>query len=121
MIRFLLPMTLLACGRNVTQSDYKFAGVGLNPEEIAPTPKMYGGMVSYDFIEFSENRVPPRFQGQMEALGYETDNFMTNTATIAFFMQLQLSFIVVYSILQLVQMYCVKGPRITKINDWLAQ
>ena len=59
MMRFIFPFALLvACGRNVTETDFKLAGVGLNPDEIGPTPKMYGGMVSYDFIEFSGGALP---------------------------------------------------------------
>jgi hypothetical protein len=58
MNRYFTFALLIACGRDVTESDYKLAGVGLNPDEIGPTPKMYGGMISYDFIEFSGGALP---------------------------------------------------------------
>ena len=37
----LLSVLAMGCGRNATTADYKLAGVGLNPEEIAPAPEMY--------------------------------------------------------------------------------
>ena len=52
-----------------------FAGVGLNPEEIAPQPEMYGGFASYDYIEFAGGALPlglvglVSFSGAGPALG----------------------------------------------------
>lgn len=54
----LLAALTLGCGRDATVTDYKLAGVGLNPEEIAPEPENYGGFASYDFIDFSGGSLP---------------------------------------------------------------
>ncbi|MEC7987546.1 MAG: hypothetical protein VX278_20435, partial [Myxococcota bacterium] len=52
----LLLMT--GCGRDTTPSDYKLAGVGLDPDEVSPSPKMYGGLISYDYVEFGGGALP---------------------------------------------------------------
>lgn len=54
----LLGLTLTACGRDAEVTDYKLAGVGLNPDEISPQPSMYGGLASYDFVEFGGGALP---------------------------------------------------------------
>ena len=54
----LLSALAMGCGREATTADYKLAGVGLNPEEIAPAPEMFGGFASYDYIEFSGGALP---------------------------------------------------------------
>jgi hypothetical protein len=54
----LSALAITACGRDATVTDYKLAGVGLNPEEIAPEPEDYIGFVSYDFIDFSGGTLP---------------------------------------------------------------
>lgn len=57
MLRFCTSLALLAalvaCGRNITESDIKLAGVGLNPDEIGPEPELYGGYVEYDWVNFA--------------------------------------------------------------------
>lgn len=71
----LLSAVAMGCGRDATNADYKLAGVGLNPEEIAPAPKMYGGFASYDYIEFAGGALPlglvglVSFSGAGPALG----------------------------------------------------
>lgn len=52
-ITLLSMLSLIGCGRNVTESDVKFAGVGLNPDEIGPVPEYYGGLVELDLLNFS--------------------------------------------------------------------
>lgn len=51
-ITLLSMLALVGCGRNITESDVKFAGVGLNPDEIGPVPEYYGGLVELDLITF---------------------------------------------------------------------
>lgn len=57
--RMLLPLgalalaALVACGRPVTPSDVRMAGVGLNPDEIGPTPELAGGYIEYDWVNFA--------------------------------------------------------------------
>jgi hypothetical protein len=71
----LLSALAMGCGRDATITDYKLAGVGLNPEEIAPAPEMYGGFASYDYIEFAGGALPlglvglVSFSGAGPALG----------------------------------------------------
>lgn len=71
----LLSILAMGCGRDATTADYKLAGVGLNPEEIAPAPEMYGGFASYDYIEFAGGALPlglvglVSFSGAGPALG----------------------------------------------------
>ncbi len=52
-ITLLSMLALVGCGRNITESDVKFAGVGLNPDEIGPLPEYYGGLVELDLLNFS--------------------------------------------------------------------
>ena len=54
----LSALSIVGCGRDATVTDYKLAGVGLNPEEIAPEPENYIGFVSYDLIDFSGGTLP---------------------------------------------------------------
>jgi hypothetical protein len=54
----LMASILFGCGRDATTADYKLAGVGLNPEEIAPAPEDFGGFASYDYIEFAGGALP---------------------------------------------------------------
>ena len=49
---------VMGCGREAEPTDSKLAGVGLNPDEIGPEPQMYGGLVGYDWIEFSGAALP---------------------------------------------------------------
>ncbi|MFT5585121.1 MAG: hypothetical protein ACI9VR_002709 [Cognaticolwellia sp.] len=52
-ITLLSVLSLLGCGRDITESDVKFAGVGLNPDEIGPVPEYFGGLVELDLLNFS--------------------------------------------------------------------
>ncbi len=65
----LLSVLAMGCGRDATTADYKLAGVGLNPEEIAPAPEMYGGFASYDYIEFSGGALPLGLVGLVSFTG----------------------------------------------------
>lgn len=57
MLRFCATLTLLAglvaCGRDITEADVKLSGVGLNPDEIGPSPEYFGGYVEYDWVNFA--------------------------------------------------------------------
>ena len=53
-----LGASLSGCGIEVEPSGYKMVGVGANPDEVAPTPTMYSGLVSYDWISFSGAALP---------------------------------------------------------------
>lgn len=44
---------LAACGRPVQPADVRFAGVGLNPDEIGPAPELAGGYIEYDWVNFA--------------------------------------------------------------------
>lgn len=48
-----LPFGLAACGLPTTDSDIKFAGVGVNPEEIGAAPAPGGGLIEYAWVEFA--------------------------------------------------------------------
>lgn len=58
MLTLLCLSLSLACGRQAEQTDYKLAGVGLNPEDIEPTPTNYGGAIFYDNITFAGAALP---------------------------------------------------------------
>lgn len=53
--RMLLAASLLlaGCGLPTTESNIKFAGVGLDPDEIGATPSPSGGLVEYVWVEFA--------------------------------------------------------------------
>jgi hypothetical protein len=57
-LTFLGALLLIGCGRETTQTGYKLAGVGINPDEIDPSPTDYSGIISYDWIEFSGAALP---------------------------------------------------------------
>ena len=46
-------LILLSCGRGVTETDVKMAGVGLDPDEIGPAPEYYGGLVELDYVNLA--------------------------------------------------------------------
>ena len=48
-----LLLALAGCGRPATEADVKMAGVGLNPDEIGPTPEDFGGLVELDYVDFA--------------------------------------------------------------------
>lgn len=64
-----LAALTMGCGRDATNADYKLAGVGINPEEIAPAPENYGGFASYDYIEFSGGALPLGLVGLVSFTG----------------------------------------------------
>ena len=53
-------LLLVSCGRGIdlTETDYKLVGVGLNPDQISTSPKMYGSVVTYDYVEISGGALP---------------------------------------------------------------
>jgi hypothetical protein len=55
---FILLAMLVGCGQDATKTDYKMAGVGLNPEDISAEPTLHGGFASYDYVEFSGAALP---------------------------------------------------------------
>lgn len=54
----LMSAVLLGCGREAEETDYAFAGVGNNPDEIEPEATMYGGLIALDWIEFAGGTLP---------------------------------------------------------------
>jgi hypothetical protein len=61
-------LSLLACEPpgfpvDATETSVKLAGVGLNPEEIAPSPNMYGGVIEYDWVNFAGGGLPLGLMG----------------------------------------------------------
>jgi hypothetical protein len=67
----------LGCGRNVTQTPTKLAGVGLNPEQIGPKPTDYGGLIEYDWVNLSGAALPLGLLGLIayDSSGPETNDF----------------------------------------------
>lgn len=55
-----LSLLVLAsgCGRGAADADVKSVGVGLNPEEIGPSPTPYGGVVEYNHVNFGGAGLP---------------------------------------------------------------
>jgi hypothetical protein len=51
-------VVLAACGRDVTPTSVKFAGVGLRPDEVGPTPTNFGGVIELDYVNFSGGGLP---------------------------------------------------------------
>lgn len=49
----LFSLVIVSCGRPVSEADVKMAGVGLNPDEIGPSPDYYGGYVELDWFNFA--------------------------------------------------------------------
>lgn len=56
-------LSVAGCGREVTPTGHRFAGVGLNPEEIGPSPELYNGLVAYDFMDFAGGGLPLALAG----------------------------------------------------------
>ena len=48
---------------DATETDVKLGGVGLNPEEIGPSPTMYGGVIEYDWVNFAGAGLPLGLMG----------------------------------------------------------
>ena len=55
-----LSLLVLAtgCGRDAADADVKSVSVGLNPEEIGPSPTPYGGVVEYNHVNFGGAGLP---------------------------------------------------------------
>ncbi len=58
-----LVALLVGCGLPATPTDVKFAGVGLDPEEIGPSPSYYGGVIEYDYVNFAGAGLPLGLMG----------------------------------------------------------
>jgi hypothetical protein len=56
--RFALVALLAGCGRDAANEEYKTPGVGLNPDEIGPSPTSQGGLIEYHHIEFAGAALP---------------------------------------------------------------
>lgn len=56
--RLALLALLVGCGRDAADEDYKTPGVGLNPDEIGPSPTPQGGLIEYHYIDFSGAALP---------------------------------------------------------------
>jgi hypothetical protein len=56
--RLALATLLVGCGRDAANGEYKTPGVGLNPDEIGPSPTPQGGLFEYHHIEFSGAALP---------------------------------------------------------------
>lgn len=59
----LLVLLLAGCGRELSPSDIKEVGVGLNPDEIGPEADLYGGVVEYDWVNFAGGQLPLALTG----------------------------------------------------------
>ena len=57
-ISVLSALLLAGCGRETTPTGYKLSGVGVNPDEIDPSPQNYSGLISYDWIELAGAALP---------------------------------------------------------------
>ena len=69
---------LLATGcRPSEEADVKLVGVGMNPEEIGPTPTAYGGTVEYAHLDFGGAGLPLAFLGLLgyDGVGPQTSSF----------------------------------------------
>ena len=58
-----LYLLLAGCGRDLTPSDIKTVGVGLNPDEIGPEAEPYGGLVELDWVDFAGGQLPVALAG----------------------------------------------------------
>jgi len=56
--RVALLALLFGCGRDAENEQYKTPGVGLNPDEIGPSPASQGGLIEYHHIEFAGAALP---------------------------------------------------------------
>jgi len=54
---------VMGCGRPSSDVDVKMVGVGLDPEEVGPSPTPYGGVVELDYVEFSGGNLPLALMG----------------------------------------------------------
>ncbi len=56
-------LLLLGCGRELSPSDVKSVGVGIDPEEIGPEAEYYGGIVEYSWVDFAGGQLPLALMG----------------------------------------------------------
>lgn len=56
--RVTLLVLVAGCGRDAENEQYKTPGVGLNPDEIGPSPAPQGGLLEYHHIEFAGAALP---------------------------------------------------------------
>jgi len=72
--RFALVSLLIGCGRDAANEQYKTPGVGLNPDEIGPSPTPQGGLIEYHHIEFAGAALPLGITGlvSFDAVGPES-------------------------------------------------
>ncbi len=54
----LTALLLASCGRGSEEVNMKYAGVGLNPDEVGPVPEPHGGLVELDWIDFAGDGLP---------------------------------------------------------------
>ncbi len=52
-MHLLALLTLLSCGREISETGVKLVGVGSHPDEIGPEPDYYGGYIEYDYVHFA--------------------------------------------------------------------
>ena len=55
---FLTAILVAACGRGSEDVNMKYAGVGLNPDEIGPVPISAGGLIEVDWIDYAGGGLP---------------------------------------------------------------
>ena len=74
LVRFTLLALLVGCGRDAENGQYKTPGVGLNPDEIGPSPTPQGGLIEYHHIEFAGAALPLGITGlvSFDAVGPES-------------------------------------------------
>jgi hypothetical protein len=81
-----LAASLLAsCGRDTTKTNVKFAGVGLDPEEIGPYPQDMGGIIEVDWVEMAGGALPLGLMGLVsyDAIGPSMADFAPPYAAIS--------------------------------------
>jgi len=80
----LLGLTTAGCGRDSANGTYKTPGVGLNPDEIGPTPIDQGGLIEYHYIDFAGAALPLGLTGliSFDAVGPESLSMLPPYAMI---------------------------------------
>lgn len=63
-----LALAVSGCGRATETADVKLAGVGLNPDEIGPSPERFGGFVEYMWVNLAGGALP---LGTLGLLSYD--------------------------------------------------
>ena len=80
----LLLLTLLSCGREISETDVKMVGVGHSPDTIGPEPDVYGGYLEYDYINFAGGGLSLASLGFgiYDEIGVELNGFVPPYATV---------------------------------------